>query len=95
MGAAVGWSARQKGYLVVRGGAALVFVGAATLMERGTAAGLVCLAAGAVGALSCIGTNAGGTGEQAGAWAEQQRVARFRAPQGDWPPYAEDDRPPG
>ena len=94
MGAVAGWSARQKGYLAVRGGAALVFVGAATLLPRGTAAGLVCLVAGVVGALTCVGTNAGASGEQAGAWAEQQRVARFRAPQGDWPPYPEDERPP-
>lgn len=86
-------SARQKGYLAVRGGAATVFVGAAALGPRGAATGLVCLGAGLVGLLSCVGTNAGGTGEQAGAWAEERRVARFRAPQGDWPPYPEDDPP--
>jgi hypothetical protein len=84
---------RKTGYLVVRGGAGAVFVAAATLMERGTTAGLVCLGAGAVGALTCFGTNAGATGEQAGAWAEERRLARFRAPQGDWPPYPEDERP--
>lgn len=84
---------RQRGYLAVRGTAATVFVTAAALGPRGTTTGLVCLAAGVVGMLTCVGTNAGGRGEQAGAWAEQRRLERFRAPQGDWPPYDEDDRP--
>lgn len=83
----MGLSARQKGYLAVRGGAGLVFVGAAALGPTGPATGFVCLAAGLVGMLTCVGTNAGGPGEQAGARHEQRRVARFRAPQGDWPPY--------
>lgn len=87
-------SVRQKGYLAVRGGAATVFVGAAALGPRGAATGLVCLGAGLVGALTCIGTNAGGPGEQAGAFAEDRRLQRFRAPQGDWPPYPEDERLP-
>lgn len=86
---------RQRGYLAVRGVAATVFVTAAAVGPRGTTTGLVCLGAGLVGMLTCVGTNAGGPGEQAGAWAEEQRLARFRPPQGDWPPYDEDAEPPG
>jgi hypothetical protein len=96
----VALSARQKGYFAVRGGAGLVFLGSAALLPPGTTAGLICLGAGVVGALTCLGTNAGGPGEQAGAWAEERRLAQFRAPQGDWPPYRDEpdegrDSPPG
>ena len=78
---------RQKTYLVVRCGAALVFVLAALLMPPGLAAGLVIMAAGLVAVLSCIGSLAGGPGERAGARPQNRAFEQMRAPQGDWPPY--------
>ena len=78
---------RQKTYLVVRCGAALVFALAALLMPPGLAAGLVIMAAGLVAVLSCIGSLAGGPGERAGARPQNRAFEQMRAPQGDWPPY--------
>lgn len=85
--------ARRIGYYVVRGVAAAGFVASATLLPRGTAAGLLCIAFGVVGVLSCIGVNAGSSAERAGARAQHRAIDRYRAPQGDWPPYEVDDRP--
>lgn len=78
---------RQKTYLVVRGSAALVFVLAALFLPPGLPAGLVVMAAGLVGVLTCIGTLAGGPGERAGARPQSRAFQEMRAPQGDWPPY--------
>jgi hypothetical protein len=78
---------RQKTYLVVRCGAALVFVLAALLMPPGLGAGLVIMTAGVVAVLTCIGSLAGGPGEQAGARPQNRAFQQMRAPQGDWPPY--------
>lgn len=85
---------RRAGYYAVRGGAATGFVASALLLPPGTPAGLACIAFGLVGALSCLGVNAGSGAEQRGAWAEQRRLDRIRAPQGDWPPYRVDDDDP-
>lgn len=82
------------GYWIARGVAAVVFLLAATVLPRGTTAGVVALLAGLVGLLATVGSLAGGPGEQAGAWREQERLERFRPPQGDWPPYRESERPP-
>ncbi len=71
----------------MRGGAAVVFVLAATLLPRGLVAGLVVLAAGLVALLTCLWTNAGGPGERAGARPQNRAFEQMRAPQGDWPPY--------
>jgi hypothetical protein len=78
---------RQKAYLAVRGSAAGVFVLSATVVPPGTGAGLLAMAAGIVGVLTCIGVNAGGPGERAGARAEHHQMRSVRPPQGDWPPY--------
>lgn len=78
---------RQGTYLVIRLAAALVFLLAATVLPRGVPAGLLVLAAGVAAVLSCIGVNAGGPGEQAGARPQERWLASLRAPQGEWPPY--------
>jgi hypothetical protein len=78
---------RQKTYLVVRIGAAVVFVLAALVLPRGPVAGLVIMAAGVVAVVSCLWTNAEGPGERAGARAQDRAIRQLRAPQGDWPPY--------
>jgi hypothetical protein len=79
--------ARQKTYFALRGGAAVVFLLSATVVPRGVGAGLLCMAAGLVAMLTCIGTNAGGPGERAGAVPQERWFRPLRAPQGDWPPY--------
>lgn len=81
---------RQKAYYGIRGAALLVFVLAALVMPSGIAAGVAAGTAGIVGLLTCIGVNAGGPGEQAGALEQGVRYEQKRAPQGDWPPYPED-----
>jgi len=81
---------RQKAYLAVRGSAAGVFVLSATVVPPGVGAGLLAMGAGIVGVLTCIGVNAGGPGERAGARLEQQQRRTVRPPQGDWPPYDPD-----
>lgn len=78
---------RQKTYFAVRGVALGAFVLSGTVMPPGLGAGLVAIAAGIVGIGTCIGVNAGGPGERAGARAESDRLRPTRAPQGDWPPY--------
>ena len=82
---------RQKAYLSIRGTAALMFVSSWTVLPPGGLAGGVAIAAGVIGLATCIGVNAGGPGERAGAAVQGVRYERVRAPQGDWPPY-EDDR---
>lgn len=81
---------RQKAYYGIRGAALLVFVLAALVMPSGVPAGLAAGTAGIVGLLTCIGVNAGGPGERAGAREQGVRYEQARPPQGDWPPYAED-----
>jgi hypothetical protein len=81
---------RQKAYLGLRGGAAGVFVISATVLPHGWPAVAGCAVAGAGGILTCIGVNAGGPGERAGALAQGVRYEEKRAPQGDWPPYPEE-----
>ena len=83
-------TARQKAYYGIRAVALLGFVLAATVLPSGVPAGIVAGAAGVVGLLTCIGVNAGGPGERAGAREEGVRYERTRAPQGDWPPYPVD-----
>ena len=83
---------RQVVYLLVRAGAAVVFVLAATVLPRGVPAGLLIMAAGVAAVLSCFWTNAGGPGERAGARPQDRWFDGLRAPQGDWPPY--DATPP-
>ena len=48
------------------------------------------MGAGIVAVLTCVGVNAGSTGEQLGARAQDRWFDSLRAPQGDWPPYAPD-----
>lgn len=79
---------RQVAYLLLRGGAALTFVLSALVLHRGLAAGLLCIGAGVVAVLTCIGVNAGGPGELAGSRAQERAYERIRPPQGDWPPFA-------
>src|SRR4051812_13543869 len=83
-------TARQKAYYGIRATALLVFILAAVVLPSGLLAGFVAGGAGIVGLLTCIGVNAGGPGEQAGALEQGVRYERSRAPQGDWPPYDED-----
>ena len=73
---------------MVRGGAALTFVLSALLLHRGMGAGLLCIGAGVVAVLTCIGVNAGGPGEMAGSRAQERAFERIRPPQGEWPPFA-------
>lgn len=80
---------RQKAYFAFRGSAAGLFLVSATLLPRGAPAVIGAIVAGMGGILTCIGVNAGGPGEQAGAHAEQVAYDHVRAPQGDWPPYDE------
>jgi hypothetical protein len=78
---------RPGTYLAVRGTAALVFVLAATVLPRGVPAALLIVVAGVTAVASCLGTNAGGPGEQAGARPQDRWFDSVQAPQGDWPPY--------
>ena len=80
-------TSRQKAYFGVRALALVCFCIAALAMPSGVPAGIVAGAAGMVGLLTCIGVNAGGPGERAGAREEGVRYERARAPQGEWPPY--------
>ena len=90
-GRSVGWvTGRQKAYLGIRGTALAMFVSSWTVLPPGALAGGVAIAAGVIGLATCIGVNAGGPGERAGAAVQGVRYERVRAPQGDWPPYAED-----
>ena len=80
-------------YVCVRIAALLGFLGAALVLPPGPWAGVVVLVCGVAGIAACIGTTAGGRGEHASALAEQRRYERLRAPQGDWPPYADPELP--
>ena len=80
-------TSRQKAYYGIRALALLGFVLAALVMPSGVPAGIVAAGAGVIGMLTCLGVNAGGPGEQAGAREEGVRYEKARAPQGDWPPY--------
>lgn len=81
---------RQKAYLGIRGAAAAMFVSSWAVLPPGGLAGAVAITAGVIGLATCIGVNAGGPGERAGATVEGVRYERVRAPQGDWPPYPPD-----
>lgn len=83
----MGLDRRQRWYFLLRGGAALVFLGSAALLPRGVPSALLCMAAGLAAVLTCVGVNAGGRGEQAGARPQNRHFDGARAPQGDWPPY--------
>lgn len=80
---------RQKTYFSVRGVALVAFIASGTVMRPGIVAGVVAILAGIAGVLTCIGVNAGGPGERAGARMQAQQLRPTRAPQGDWPPYDE------
>lgn len=84
-----GVTGRQKAYLSVRGSAVGLFVLSATVFPPGIPAALCAMAAGLVGILTCIGVNAGGPGEAAGARLQAMHLEQVRPPQGDWPPYDE------
>lgn len=81
---------RQKAYYGIRGAAVTAFVLSWAVMPPGGAAAGVAIVAGLVGILTCLGVNAGGPGERAGARVEELHLAKVRPPQGDWPPYDED-----
>ena len=81
---------RQKAYFGIRGLAVTAFVCSWAVLPPGGLAAAVAISAGVVGLLTCIGVNAGGPGEQAGAHAQSMHYEKVRPPQGDWPPYAED-----
>ncbi len=78
---------REKAYFLFRGSSAGIFLLSATVLPHGAPAVLGCVVAGLGGMLTCIGVNAGGPGESAGARAQGVRYDKARAPQGDWPPY--------
>ena len=82
-----GMTPRQKAYFVFRGSGAAVFLLSATVLPKGAPAVVGCAVAGLLSLLTCIGVNAGGPGEAAGARAEGVAYEKVRAPQGDWPPY--------
>jgi hypothetical protein len=84
---------RQLTYIVIRVVAAVAFVLGATVMPPGLPAGLVVLAAGIAAVATCIGVNAGGPGERAGARPQDRYFDSLQAPQGDWPPYEEHPAP--
>ena len=81
---------RQQAYFLFRGGSAGIFLLSATVLPRGAPAVIGCAIAGMGGLLTCIGVNAGGPGERAGARVQHVEYEKVRPPQGDWPPYAED-----
>lgn len=87
-------SRRHTTYFVLRGGAAVVFVLAATVLPRGVPAALVILLAGLVAVGTSLGTNAGGPGERSGARPQDRWFDSVRAPQGQWPPYDSDEDGP-
>lgn len=82
---------RQLTYFVLRGLAAVGVLVAALVVPHGLPAALLCLASGLLAVLTCLGVNAGGPGESAGARAQERARQRVRPPQGQWPPY---DVPP-
>ena len=80
---------RQKAYFGIRGVAVVAFVMSWAVMPPGGAAAAVAIGAGLCGMFTCIGVNAGGPGERAGARVESAHLEKVRPPQGDWPPYEE------
>lgn len=74
-------------YFALRGVAAVGFLVCALVLPHGAPAAAACMAFGLLAVLTCFGTNAGASGEQAGARAQQRAYDRLRAPQGSWPPY--------
>ena len=78
---------RQQAYFLFRGSSAGIFLLSATVLPHGAPAVIGCAVAGLGGLLTCIGVNAGGPGEQAGARVQNAGLQKVRAPQGDWPPY--------
>lgn len=78
---------RHVTYLALRAGAAVAFILAATVLPHGIPAALIVVGAGLVAVLSCLGTNAGSSGEQAGARPQDRWFDSIQAPQGQWPPY--------
>jgi hypothetical protein len=81
---------RQKAYFGIRGLAVTAFICSWAVMPPGGGAAAVAIGAGMVGIFTCLGVNAGGPGEQAGARVETMHFEKLRPPQGDWPPYEED-----
>lgn len=81
---------RLRAYLLVRGGSIALFVLSVGVLDQGVWAGLGCLVAGVIGVLGCVGVNAGGPGERAGAGAWARGRERQRVAQGEWPPYPEE-----
>lgn len=81
---------RQKAYFGIRGVAVAAFVVSWAVMPPGGLAAAVAIGAGCVGIFTCLGVNAGGPGERAGARVQTQHLEKVRPPQGDWPPYEED-----
>jgi len=74
-------------YVAIRIAAGTAFVLAATVLPRGIPAALVIAVAGVVAVASCLGVNAGGPGERAGARPQDRWFDSVSAPQGTWPPY--------
>jgi hypothetical protein len=81
---------RAKAYFGIRGVALVAFVMSWAVLPPGGLAAGVAIAAGIAGILTCIGVNAGGPGEQAGARLQMDHYESIRPPQGDWPPFDED-----
>ncbi len=78
---------RVRRYLMLRGGAAVVFLLSSAVLPRGVPSALCVMAAGLVAVFTCIGINAGGPGEAAGTVPQERWFDTVRAPQGDWPPF--------
>lgn len=78
---------RQLAYFTLRGLAAAGVLASATVVPHGLPAALLCMGSGLLAVLTCVGVNAGGPGERAGAEAQQRAYDRIRPPQGAWPPY--------
>lgn len=83
-------SRREVTYFVLRGAAAVGVVLSATVAPRGLPAALLCIGCGLLAVLTCVGVNAGGPGEAAGTAPQQRAYERVRAPQGEWPPYPQE-----
>ena len=78
---------RHVTYFVLRGLAAGGVLLSATVVPRGLPAALLGMAGGLLAVLTCVGVNAGATGERAGSRAQDRALERIRPPQGTWPPY--------
>ena len=78
---------RHIAYFALRGLAAVGVLVSATVVPRGLPAALLCMASGLLAVFTCLGVNAGASGEQAGSRAQARAYERIRAPQGEWPPY--------